>query len=203
MSHLAARARSRLVAALALVAVLFTACPGFPGQAPGAGGAPGEPPHPADLADLVARRDWPLVAAFVIWGIVRLLQKDTRLPDVLNIPRDLRPLAPIILGALSGVLEHLIAGVAWRDAMTGAVVAAVGSMTFQDAFVHVALGVLSRLLGRDVKLLPALLAARPTPTTPATPQEPSNPEVAVTIDAANDNETNVPAAPGQKEETRP
>lgn len=197
MSYLAARARSRLVAALALVAVLFTACPA-------AGGAsPGEPPHPADLADLVARRDWPLVAAFVIWVIVRLLQKDTRLPDVLNIPSDLRPLAPLALGALSGVLEHLIADVAWRDAMTGAVVAAVGSMTFQDAFVHVALGVLSRLLGRDVKLLPALLAARPTPTTPATPQEPSNPEVAVMIDAANDNETNVPAAPGQKEETRP
>ena len=172
-----------------------------------------EQPHPVDLADLVARREWPIVMTFVVWTIVRLLKDDTRLPKALNIPSDLRPLAPIALGALSGILEHVIKGVPWRDAMAGAVVTAVGSITFQDAFARVLVGLLSRIKGREVSLLPDVLAARPASRLPPAagqarrdkpggtgPAGSTDLEVVVVIDAE---ETTPAALQDEQREKRP
>ena len=139
--------------------------------------APGEPPHPSDLADLVARRQWPLIAAGVVWTIVRVLQKDTRLPDQLNIPGDYRPLVAIVLSAVSGAMEHALQDVPWRDALTGAAVTMIMADGFQNVVVRSLIqGVLQRLFKFEIPMSAPLakpatippsagqaLAATPTP----------------------------------------
>lgn len=157
---------------------------------------PGEQPHPYDLADLVARRNWPLVGMAVVWAIVRLLKSDSRLPDALDVHEDLRPLVPIVLGAISGCLEHLLTGVPWKDALTGAAVTAFGAILAQDV---IARALLRGLFKIQIPLPPPL--AKPSVAASSSsdrserttvPTSPTHNDVsAVTLDKPE----NVPAEP--------
>jgi hypothetical protein len=75
---------------------------------------------------LVTDHQWPAAAVVVIHGLIRLMKSDTKFP--ITIPRRLRAWAALGLGACSGVLEAVVAGTPWRDALCGGAISALLAM---------------------------------------------------------------------------
>lgn len=104
------------------------------------------------LFDLIADHQWVAVAALVVGFLVRAIKSDTRLP--ITLPPRVRPWLALGLGAVSGVLEHVVTGVSWRDALLGGLASALAAMAGHDVLVE---GVRR---GREVRM-PGMMKAAP------------------------------------------
>lgn len=70
---------------------------------------------------------WVLIAWQVIHFAVRYLKSDSPLPEWLHVSPGWRPVVVIALGQVSGVLEMVIAGTPWLEAMAGGLISAAGA----------------------------------------------------------------------------
>lgn len=91
-----------------------------------------------ELLAALTERNWPLVSLLVIGFLVRLLKQDTKLP--ITIPARWRPWIAMALGAASGVLEQIVQGTPWNDALLGGVAAALVAMGGHNLVVEGLLG---------------------------------------------------------------
>lgn len=87
------------------------------------------------LHTAIAERRWPIVAAALIWFVIRLL-KSERIP--LDVPARVRPWLAVGLGIASGVAESFIAGTPLVDALLGGLVAGAGAIATQETLVPAA-----------------------------------------------------------------
>ncbi len=86
---------------------------------------------PERLALLIQQRAWVPLAVPVIWIAIRFLKSDTKYFP--TIPADYRIWAVFILGALSGVIEHVVKdGQTWTTSLVGGLISALGALTFQE-----------------------------------------------------------------------
>lgn len=105
---------------------------------------------PAQFLAAVRGHAWPIVAAFVVGAIVRLVKSD-KVP--VNVPSRWRPLLALALGVLSGAAEAVIAGTQWPDALLGGVISALVASGGHEVIIEAIRG------GREVGAPPAPPAA--------------------------------------------
>jgi hypothetical protein len=108
-----------------------------------------------ELFTLIAQHNWVAIAALVIGFLVRLLKSDTKLP--ITLPAGVRPWLALVFGAGAGVLEHVMSGMSWGEALTGGLVAALTAIAGHDTLVEGLRG------GREVPL-PGLTRKQDGPT---------------------------------------
>lgn len=111
------------------------------------------------LFELIAQHNWVAVAALVIGFLIRLLKSDTKLP--VTLPAGVRPWLALVLGAGAGVLEHVMSGMSWGEALTGGLIAALTAIAGHDTLVEGLRG------GREVPL-PGITRKQDGPTIPRT-----------------------------------
>lgn len=87
------------------------------------------------LHTAIAERRWPIVAAALIWFVIRLL-KSERIP--LDVPARVRPWLAVALGIASGVAESFVSGTPLVDALLGGLVAGAGAIATQETLVPAA-----------------------------------------------------------------
>lgn len=85
------------------------------------------------LLEFLSSRQWPMVAALVIWVIVRAL-KSERIP--IDVPARWRPWLALGLGIAAGASESFIAGAPLLEALIGGLGAAGGAIAIQEALVE-------------------------------------------------------------------
>jgi hypothetical protein len=107
------------------------------------------------ILDLISKHQWIGLAALIIGFLVRLMKDDTRFPPF-AIPARWRPWAALGLGVVSGVLQAVSTGTAWKDALLGGLVSAFAAIAGHDAIVNGVLG------GREVPM-PAALTRKSSP----------------------------------------
>lgn len=119
-----------------------------------------------NLANLIEQRKWVPLAALVIFLTIRLLKSDTKIP--VDIPPRARIWVVFGLSIASGVLEHVIAGKSWTNALVGAGVTAAIAVLGHESFIA------SLRAGKELPV-PGLIipGARPSPTAPPTEGGPS------------------------------
>lgn len=114
-----------------------------------------------DLLALAQSHAWLAFSALLIGLVVRMLKDDAFiLPASWSVAAKYRPLVAAGLGLVSGVLDTVVRGTPWRDAIVGGLLAALVAMLGHTGLVDVLRG------GRDIGV-PDL-----TPTEPAAPQRP-------------------------------
>lgn len=114
-----------------------------------------------DLLALAQSHAWLAFSALLIGLVVRMLKDDAFiLPASWSVASKYRPLVAVGLGLVSGVLDAVVRGTPWRDAIVGGLLAALVAMLGHTGLVDVLRG------GRDIGV-PDL-----TPTEPAAPQRP-------------------------------
>jgi hypothetical protein len=74
------------------------------------------------LLDLILANKWWAVAALVVGFAVRMVKSDGPLP--ITIPPRWRPWLAMILGALAATFEKVNAGISWKQALAGGLLAA-------------------------------------------------------------------------------
>ena len=67
------------------------------------------------------RMAWVMVAAVVVGSVVRLLKSDTPIP--ITIPPRWRAVVAMALGLLAGVMERVVGGTAWTQAIVDGLLA--------------------------------------------------------------------------------
>jgi hypothetical protein len=85
------------------------------------------------LVGLVESRQWPMVAAALIWLVVRAL-KSERIP--LNVPARARPWVALGLGVVAGVCESVLGGVALGDALLAGLGAGLAASGLHESLVE-------------------------------------------------------------------
>ncbi len=70
--------------------------------------------NPQDIIEAIKAHAWPIVAAVVIGGLVRMVKADT-IP--INVPPRWRPVLALGLGLVSGACDAIIRGTAWQEAL--------------------------------------------------------------------------------------
>lgn len=152
---------------------------------------------------LAAARKWLPLVALLIWALVRISKQDVdwfkwpvpfilkypfrwvgvpvNIPpgsllriDWLDTPKRARPVLPIALGLLAGVVEKAATGLTWRLAIAQGVTAGITAMVGHNLVVDAARG------GRDIGAKPA---PKDPDTMPETPFAKSNPPPSRTTDS--------------------
>ena len=114
-----------------------------------------------DILPLLQSHAWVPLAALVIGFLVRALKSDAFvLPSWAAVAAPYRPLLALALGIVSGVLDAVVGGTPWREALIGGCLSALMALIGHTTIVDVLRG------GRDIGV-PDL-----TPTEPAAPQRP-------------------------------
>ena len=93
---------------------------------------------PNDIAADFASHNWAAAALPLIFFALRLLKDDGPLPY--NIPSKYRPWVATGLGVLSGILQKVVTGTAWKPAILGGLFSAFGAMAGHDLLVQSARG---------------------------------------------------------------
>lgn len=83
---------------------------------------------------LVVAHKWVPLATLVIWAIVRLLKSDV--PITPTVPPAYRAWLALLLGAVSGVLEHVAAGQTWGLAIAGGLASALLAISSNEVVVE-------------------------------------------------------------------
>lgn len=83
---------------------------------------------------------WVAVAALAIGAIVRALKSDSPLPEWLHVPKEWRPVLATGLGVVSGVLDAVVMGTTWPNAILGGVLSAVSAIAGHEVVVEKARG---------------------------------------------------------------
>lgn len=114
-----------------------------------------------DIVPLIQSHAWVPLAALVIGFLVRALKSDAFvLPPSWVVAARWRPVLVVALGLLSGVLEAVVGGAAWRDAIVGGLLSALLAMLGHTTIVDLLRG------GRDIGAAPEkgpLYAPPPAP----------------------------------------
>lgn len=74
---------------------------------------------PSDILTLALDHQWLALSAVVLGGVVRALKSDTRLP--VQVPAEWRPWLAFGLGQIAALLQLVVGGATWRDALTTAI----------------------------------------------------------------------------------
>jgi hypothetical protein len=85
------------------------------------------------LAGLVESRQWPMVAAALIWLVVRAL-KSERIP--LDVPARARPWVALGLGVIAGACESVLLGVPMFDALLAGLGAGLAASGLHESLVE-------------------------------------------------------------------
>lgn len=117
-----------------------------------------------DVLDLVSRHQWVALAALLIGLLARVSKEDVSFPPFVVPPR-WRPYFVLGLGMLSGILQAVSTGTAWKDAMLGGLVSAFAAMAGHDVVVK------SMRNGRDIPV-PGLMHPSKAPPAPAADPSP-------------------------------
>jgi hypothetical protein len=125
------------------------------------------------ILDLIHRHAWVALAALVI-GLFALALKSPAIGSPLaRIPREQRPRLILLAGVASGVLQAVVAGTPWIDALVGGLVSAGVAVLG-----HGVAGGLSPLAAPTVQVLPSAGPVVETEIVPVVPPlTPSIPEV--------------------------
>lgn len=120
---------------------------------------------PNEVASLLEQRAWVPLAALVIAFAVRLVKSDTKLP--INLEPRYRIWLGVGLGAVSGVLDHVVSGTPWRIALVGGAVSLALAVLGHETVVSSLRG------GREIPI-PGLMipGAAPSPGKPITVHPP-------------------------------
>jgi hypothetical protein len=96
--------------------------------------------NPENLGDFLMNHKWVAVASLIVWAVVRMLKSDTKIP--LDIPPRVRAIAALVLGAVAGALDKLLANgePRWQDALWNGLAAGAGAIVFHCLFVDTLLG---------------------------------------------------------------
>ena len=114
-----------------------------------------------DILPMIQAHAWVPLAALAIGFLVRTLKSDAFvLPSWAAVAAPYRPLLVLALGIVSGVLDAVVAGTPWRDAIIGGLLSALMALIGHTAIVDVLRG------GRDIGVDDL------TPTEPVAPQRP-------------------------------
>ena len=98
-----------------------------------------------DILPLLQSHAWVPLAALVIGFLVRALKSDAFvLPSWAAVAAPYRPLLVLALGVVSGVLDAVVAGTPWRDALIGGCLSALMALIGHTTIVDVLRG------GRDI-----------------------------------------------------
>lgn len=98
-----------------------------------------------DIIPLIQSHAWVPLAALVIGFLVRALKSDAFvLPSWAAVAAPYRPLLVLALGVVSGVLDAVVGGTPWRDAIVGGLLSALMAMIGHTTIVDVLRG------GRDI-----------------------------------------------------
>lgn len=121
------------------------------------------------LLDLAQRHEWVALAALVIGALVRVSKDDVSWFPI-EIPTRWRPVASLVLGLSSGVLQAVATGTAWTDALVGGLVSGVLAIAGHDTLVRALRN------GKDVPIPRSRRAESPrrhgSGPEPASPDEP-------------------------------
>lgn len=102
-----------------------------------------------DIIPLIQSHAWVPLAALVIGFLVRALKSDAFvLPPSLAVAAPYRPLLVLALGIVSGVLDAVVGGTPWRDAIVGGLLSALMALIGHTTIVDVLRG------GRDIGAAP-------------------------------------------------
>lgn len=74
---------------------------------------------PSDLITLALDHQWLALSAVVLGGVVRVLKSDTKLP--ITVPAEWRPWFAFGLGQVAALLQFVVNGVGWKEALTTAI----------------------------------------------------------------------------------
>lgn len=91
---------------------------------------------PNDLLTLALEHKWLALSSAVILVLVRLLKEPAVPYPLSEIPAKARPLVAVLLGAASGILEHVAAGTPWREALGNGLVAAMLAVLSHDVVIE-------------------------------------------------------------------
>lgn len=146
-----------------------------------------------DLIPLIQAHAWIPLSALVIGFIARTLKSDAFvLPPSLAVAAKYRPLLVLALGIVSGVLDAVVAGTPWREAIVGGLLSALMAMIGHTTIVDVLRG------GRDIGVDDL------TPTEPAPPRPPVTIELRANIPApAASDEVTWPKGPPTPRNDKP
>lgn len=98
-----------------------------------------------DIIPLIQSHAWVPLAALVIGFLVRTLKSDAFvLPSWAAVAAPYRPLLVLALGVVSGVLDAIVGGTPWRDALVGGLLSALMALIGHTTIVDVLRG------GRDI-----------------------------------------------------
>ena len=98
-----------------------------------------------DILPMIQSHAWVPLAALVIGFLVRALKSDAFvLPSWAAVAAPYRPLLVLALGIVSGVLDAVVAGTPWRDALIGGCLSALMALIGHTTIVDVLRG------GRDI-----------------------------------------------------
>lgn len=98
-----------------------------------------------DILPMIQSHAWVPLAALVIGFLVRALKSDAFvLPSWAAVAAPYRPLLVLALGIVSGVLDAVVAGTPWRDALVGGCLSALMALIGHTTIVDVLRG------GRDI-----------------------------------------------------
>jgi hypothetical protein len=89
-----------------------------------------------DLLDLALQHKWPALAAAAIGLLVRLLKSPAVPYPLSEIPAKARPLVALLLGLVSGVLEHVASGTPWPVALANGATSAAFAVLSHDVVVE-------------------------------------------------------------------
>mgnify|MGYP000084121610 CR=1 FL=1 len=102
-----------------------------------------------DILPMIQAHAWVPLAALAIGFLVRTLKSDAFvLPSWAAVAAPYRPLLVLALGIVSGVLDAVVAGTPWRDAIVGGLLSALMALIGHTTIVDVLRG------GRDIGAAP-------------------------------------------------
>ena len=110
---------------------------------------------------LAAAHKWAAAAALVIGFVVRLTKTDTKVP--IDVPAKWRAPLALVLGQVSGVLEHVAASTAWKAALLGGLASTVVAILGHEWIVE---RFLKPFLGKFGGDLPVPMLMKPAETPP-------------------------------------
>jgi hypothetical protein len=86
------------------------------------------------IVDLIMQNKWWALAAVVVGLVVRALKSDGPIP--ICIPPRFRPWLAIVLGVFAAAFEKVNAGIPWRQALVGGVLASILAIAGHQLFIE-------------------------------------------------------------------